>query len=70
MGQPPYGYIKDPDNPKRWILDEESAVIARRIYQMTLDGFGSEQIAALERESILTPISYWQTRGVNRSGKH
>lgn len=67
MGQPPYGYIKDPDNPKRWIVDEEAAVVVRRIYQMTLDGFGPEQIAAaLERDSILTPISYWQIRGVNR----
>ena len=23
MGQPPYGYMKDPDNPKRWIVDDE-----------------------------------------------
>ena len=21
MGQPPYGYMKDPDNPKRWIVE-------------------------------------------------
>ena len=71
MGQPPYGYIKDPDNSKRWIVDEEAAIVVRRIYQMTLDGSGPEQIAAaLEKDSILTPISYWQTRGVNRPGKH
>ena len=71
MGQPPYGYIKDPDNPKRWIVDEEAAAVVRRIYQMTLDGFGPEQIAAaLERDSILTPISYWRKRGVKRPGKH
>ena len=25
MGQPPYGYIKDPGNPKRWIVDDEAA---------------------------------------------
>ena len=71
MGQPPYGYIKDPDDPKHWIVDEVAASVVRRIYQMTLDGFGTEQIAAaLEQDSILTPMSYWQTRGVNRPGKH
>ena len=32
MGQPPYGYIKDPDNPKHWIVDEEAAQVVRRIY--------------------------------------
>ena len=71
MGQPPYGYIKDPDDPKHWIVDEVAAAVIRRIYQMTLDGFGTEQIAAaLEQDSILTPMSYWQTRGVKRPGKH
>lgn len=39
-------YIKDPDNPKRWIVDEEAAQVVRRIYRMTLDGYGTEQIAA------------------------
>ncbi|TQI67334.1 recombinase family protein [Clostridium sp. KNHs216] len=71
MGQPPYGYMKDPENPKRWVVDEKAATVVRRIYQMTIDGFGTEQIAAaLEQDSILTPMSYWQTRGVNRPGKH
>lgn len=46
MGQPPYGYIKDPNNPKRWIVDDEAAQVVRRIYSMTLEGFGTEQIAA------------------------
>ena len=32
MGQPPYGYQKDPDDPKRWIIDEEAAAVVRRIY--------------------------------------
>jgi DNA invertase Pin-like site-specific DNA recombinase len=58
MGQPPYGYIKDPDDPKHWIVDEVASTVVRRIYQMTLDGFGTEQIAAaLEQDSILTPMS-------------
>ena len=60
MGQPPYGYMKDPDNPKHWIVDDEAAQVVKRIYGTTLDGMGTEQIAAqLEREEILTPRAYW-----------
>ena len=70
MGQPPYGYMKDPDNPKRWIIDEEAALVVQRIYSMTLEGLGTEQIAAqLEREEILTPRAYWLKKGVKRPGK-
>ena len=70
MGQPPYGYIKDPENPKRWIVDEEAAQIVRRIYRMTLEGVGTEQIAAkLEEDGILTPRAYWHSKGINRPGK-
>ena len=70
MGQPPYGYIKDPENPKRWIVDEEAARVVRRIYRMTLEGVGTEQIAAkLEEDGVLTPRAYWHSKGVNRPGK-
>ena len=70
MGQPPYGYMKDPDNPKCWIVDDEAALVVKRIYSMTLDGFGTEQIAAqLERDGILTPRAYWLQKGVKRPGK-
>ena len=70
MGQPPYGYIKDPENPKRWIVDEEAARVVRRIYRMTLEGVGTEQIAAkLEEDGVLTPRAYWHSKGINRPGK-
>jgi DNA invertase Pin-like site-specific DNA recombinase len=70
MGQPPYGYVKDPENPKRWIVDEEAAQVVRRIYRMTLEGVGTEQIAAkLEEDGVLTPRAYWQSKGINRPGK-
>ena len=70
MGQPPYGYMKDPDNPKRWIVDDEAAQVVKRIYSMTLDGLGTEQIAAqLEKDGILTPRAYWLQKGVKRPGK-
>ncbi len=70
MGQPPYGYMKDPEDPKRWIVDDEAALVVKRIYSMTLDGLGTEQIAAqLERDGLLTPAAYWVHKGVKRTGK-
>ena len=70
MGQPPYGYIKDPNDPKHWIVDDEAAQVVRRVYSMTLEGFGTEQIAAqLEKDDVLTPRAYWLTKGIKRPGK-
>ena len=70
MGLPPYGYIKDPNNPKHWVIDEEAAQVVRRIFDMTLEGFGTEQIATqFEKEGILTPQAYWIQKGIGRPGK-
>ena len=70
MGQPPYGYIKDPNDPKHWIVDDEAAQVVRRVYSMTLEGFGTDQIAAqLEKDDVLTPRAYWLTKGIKRPGK-
>jgi DNA invertase Pin-like site-specific DNA recombinase len=69
MGRPPYGYDVDPDDLHHWIVEPEAAAVVRRVYQLTLDGYGTEQIAkALEDDGILTPFFYWKARGVNRPG--
>jgi len=69
MSQPPYGYLKSPDNPKRWIIDKEASRVVRRIYAMTLSGLGTDQISSmLEDEHILTPTAYWQEKGIHRAG--
>ena len=53
MGPPPYGYVKNPDGSKSWVVDEEAAAVVRRIYMLTLDGMGIEQIAdAAHQESM------------------
>ena len=42
----------------------------RRIFQMTLDGHGTEQIAAaLSQDKVLTPMFYWRSKGIKRPGK-
>ena len=61
---PPYGYMKDPDDKNKWIIDEPAAEIVRRIYDMCISGLGPEQIARqLSREQIMTPTEYWNSIG-------
>jgi DNA invertase Pin-like site-specific DNA recombinase len=70
IGHPPYGYKKDPDNAKRWVIDPEAAAVVKRIFSMTLDGKGIEQVAArLTADKILTPTNYWKSKGIGRAGK-
>ena len=70
LSPPPYGYMKDPADPKRWIVDDEAAAVVRRVFSMTLDGYGTEQIAAaLTADKLLTPVFYWKSKGINRPGK-
>lgn len=70
MGPPPFGYMKDPENPKHWIVDEEAAQVVRRIYSMYLEGLGTEQIATqLDQEGVLIPRAYWIQKGVKKAGK-
>ena len=69
LSPPPYGYIKNPDDPRFWIVEPEAAEVVRRIYQMALDGYGlAETAAALEQDGIYNPTYYWRTRGTSRGG--
>lgn len=67
LGPPPYGYRRDADNSRRWVIDPEAASVVRRIYSMTIDGKGCEQIAAvLTNEKTLKPSAYCRTIGIAR----
>jgi len=70
LGQPPYGYIKDPQNKKKWIVEPGAAGIVREIYKMCIEGKGNETIAhILSDRKVLAPTAYWLDRGVKRGGK-
>ncbi|MBR3768537.1 MAG: recombinase family protein [Clostridia bacterium] len=70
LSQPPYGYMKSPENKKKWIIDTEAAEIVRDIYRMCLDGMGNEAITReLQNRQVLIPMAYWQSKGLNRGGK-
>ena len=65
LGAPPFGYRKNPDDPKRWLIDEEAATIVRRIFKMAMDGCGCSAIAtALWEDKVLTPSAYKASKGI------
>ncbi|WP_169008179.1 recombinase family protein [Faecalispora jeddahensis] len=69
--RPPFGYQKDPADPKRKIIpDEETAPIVKYIFSLCLGGKGPSQIAKqLEKEQIRTPAQfYYQKHGVMMTG--
>ena len=70
LSQPPYGYIKSPENKKKWIIEPEAAAVVRDIFKMCLEGKGNDTIARiLQERQILNCTAYWHARGVNRGGK-
>ena len=55
----PFGYKKDPENPKKIIIDEAAAAVVRHIFDLCIAGKGPSQIARqLEAEKVYTPSMY------------
>lgn len=70
LSQPPYGYMKSPENKKKWIVDAEAAQVVQDIFRMCLEGKGNETIARiLQEQKVLIPMAYWQSKGLPRGGK-
>ena len=64
-----YGYLWD-EKRERWLLDEEAAEVVRRIFSLTLEGYGPYQIACkLSADRIEIPVVHLArfNEGVNRS---
>ena len=60
---PPYGYRKDPDDKKKWIVDEEAAAVVKRIFDLCIAGKGPMQIAkVLTADKVLTVKAYYAKR--------
>lgn len=70
LSQPPYGYVKDSQDKKRWIIDPEAAAVVREIFKLYLDGNGEDTIARImQDEQHLNCTAYWASKGINRGGK-
>ena len=66
----PYGYLKDPENPRRWKIDPVAADVVRRIFSMCMEGRGPKQIAnQLKVDKVLTPASYKALQGIKSPNK-
>ena len=69
LSQPPYGYMKNPDDPRFWVIDPDAADVVRRIYRLALEGNGPMQIAtALCEAGILNPSAYRTSKGISKGG--
>ena len=67
---PPFGYIKDPNDKDKWIIDEEAAATVRRIFQMYVDGYRISEIGhKLTEEKVETPMLYYLNRGIKTNAR-
>jgi DNA invertase Pin-like site-specific DNA recombinase len=71
-GAVPYGYLPDPQDRQKWIVDEEAAPIVQRIFQSIIGGKTLTGIAEeLTAEKVLTPNAHWRNIGARVSmGPH
>ena len=67
---PPYGYLKDPDDKHRWLVDEVAAPVVKDIFKMCVAGKGPSQIAkALTQRKIPVPTAHLRDLGINTPAK-
>ena len=70
---PPYGYMKDPDNKKKWIIDEEAAAVVQQIFALCVSGLGTDANMPLVRERrspqpyFLLAVKGYESRQLSRS---
>lgn len=63
----PYGYKKSETDKNQWEVDEETAPIVKRIFQLCIDGYGPTQIAKIiSKDNILIPTAYHQLKSTGR----
>ena len=67
---PPYGYVKNPEDKSRWIIDPEAAEVVREIFSLCVQGYGPTQIAKeLTRRQIENPVAHARRLGITIPAK-
>lgn len=67
----PYGYLKDPCNKNKLIIDNETALVVKRIFDLYIEGNGYTSIAkCLTSEGISNPTQYKKQRFSNYQNPH
>lgn len=60
-GRPPFGYSQDPDDKNHLVINEEQALVVKRIFDMSLEGLSFFKIAKqLTNEGRKTPAQYYR----------
>lgn len=63
---PPFGYVKDPSDKTKWLVDEAAAEVVREIFGLCVDGYGISQIAnQLTARKVMTPTAHAKAMGLN-----
>ena len=63
---PPIGYIRDPNDEEKWIVEEEGAAIVKQVFALGLKGYGPSQIARILTENgVETPTIYRLRKGLS-----
>lgn len=62
---PPYGYLKSPEDKYRWIIDEKAAQVVREAFRLCVSGYGPAHIAnEFAKRKIPTPTAHAKLIGV------
>lgn len=62
-----YGYLKDPNHKNKIIVNNETAPIVQKIFDLRLKGYSYTKIAImLNEENILSPIAYLYSKNIVR----
>jgi len=65
---PPYGYIKDPEDKLHWIIDEEAAEVVREIFHLCVQGYGVSKIAnIITAKHVMNPTAHAKALGIGVS---
>lgn len=61
---PPFGYIKDPNDKSHWIVDEVASEIVKEAFHLCVQGYGPTQIAReFEKRGYKNPTAYTKAQG-------
>lgn len=67
---PPYGYLKSPDDKDQWIVDEKAAEIVREAFHLCVSGYGPTQIAReFSERRYLIPTAHAKAMGIGKPDK-
>jgi DNA invertase Pin-like site-specific DNA recombinase len=67
---PPYGYVKDKGDKKKWVIDEEAAAVVQKIYSLCMEGVGVYRITQwLREQGIPCPTAHRIANGGKASHK-